>query len=116
MGVIRKKLKEEIALLEVEIKDIDADEVMLRRWTKAFLKCHKAQKVTKELLEEMVERIELGEGKGLDLGKAIHYEKGLHSGKELHSRIELRPGKELKIKFKFQQDLEGMLVADKRAI
>jgi len=128
MAVIRKRLKDEIALLEVEIRGIDADEVMLRRWTKVFLKCHKAQKVTKGLLEEMVERIELGEGLGLHLRKELHTRKELHPdqeldaekelnfGKELNSRIELRPGKELKIKFKFQQDLEGMLVPGKRAI
>lgn len=86
MKLAHKDLMVKMAELDIQIKEIDAREIILRRWTKAFLKCQKAQKVTKELLDQMVER------------------------------IELHPDKELKIMFKFQQDLNGMLKVEKKVI
>ena len=83
---MRNNLLEQISILESQITEMDKDEMLLRRWTKAFLKCQKAQKVTKDLLDQMVER------------------------------IELHPYKELKVTFKFQQDLKGMMKAEKKVI
>lgn len=86
MQLMRNDLLEQISILESQITEMDKNEMLLRRWTKAFLKCQKAQKVTKALLDQMVER------------------------------IELHPDKELKITFKFQQDLKGMMKAEKKVI
>lgn len=84
--LMRKELLEQISILELQITEMDKDEMLLRRWTKAFLKCQKAQKVTRDLLDQMVER------------------------------IELHQDKELKITFKFQQDLKGMMKAERKVI
>ena len=86
MRLMRNDLLEQISILESQITEMDKNEMLLRRWTKAFLKCQKAQKVTKDLLDQMVER------------------------------IELHPDKELKITFKFQQDLKGMMRLEKKVI
>jgi len=86
MQLMRNDLLEQISILELQITEMDKNEMLLRRWTKAFSKYQKAQKVTKDLLDQMVERIEL------------HLDK------------------ELRITFRFQQDLKGMMKAEKKVI
>ncbi|MGL5259311.1 MAG: recombinase family protein [Lachnospiraceae bacterium] len=58
-------LKSKLKLIEEKIAKIDKMEASLIQITKTFLRCNKIQKVTKELLLLLVQRIELHPGKEL---------------------------------------------------